>query len=244
LLNKSKDDGLSSAKSEQNKLKDLNSYLARMFKNELLEFLLASTEPVWESELLKIAFPEIEIAGDDSLELFQAHFSLFHELYNLQNELIKQDRYLHVHFMRTVVRCFPVTGECREFFDDSADFCRAPCVEESTKCRFHFPLEDLQAIDMLSEKYFYLDKQNFASLNAETAEKFINGAWQLLQDQDDYQKCLKIMGLPAGVTVDLVKKRFRHMAKTMHPDVSSGFDKEFAAVNSAYRKLLAYLGAV
>lgn len=235
---------MSLAKSQQNTLNGLEDCLSRMCKTELKEFVLAAAEPVWESELLKIAFPEIEIAGDDSLGLFQAHFALFHELYKMQAELSEQGLHLHIHFMRTVVRRFPDSGKCREFFDDVADFCRAPCVEESTKCRFHFSLEDLKAVDALSEKYFYLDAQNFNSLNAETADKFINGAWQLLQNHDDYRKCLETMGLPDGVSVDLVKKRFRHLAKTMHPDVSSGFDKEFAAVNSAYRKLLAYLGAV
>lgn len=223
---------------------ELDTFLEEICHEELKGFLLASPEPVWESELLKIAFPDINVACGDSLSLFQSHFALFHKLYLMQNELFDQNLYLHIHFMRTVVRSFPEPGCCREFLEENSEFCGAECCEESTRCRFHFSPEDQNALDRLSEKYFYLEKNNFKSLTAETADKFINGAWQLLQNHDDYRKCLAVMGLPEGVTVDLLKKRFRYLARTMHPDLVGCHNNEFAQINAAYRKLLAYLGAL
>ncbi len=223
---------------------DLDVYLEKLCHEELKKFLLSTKEPVWESMLLKIAFPDIDVVCGDSLSLFQSHFALFHQLYLMQDELFSRNLYLHIHFMRTVVRIFPESGRCREFLEDNSDFCGAECYEESSRCRLHFFLEGQKAVDMLSEKYFYLDKNNFKSLTAETADKFINGAWQLLQNHDDYCKCLAVMGLPEGVTVSILKKRFRYLARTMHPDLVGSQNNEFALINAAYRKLLVYLGAL
>ncbi|HNW11829.1 MAG TPA: J domain-containing protein, partial [Candidatus Rifleibacterium sp.] len=67
------------------------------------------------------------------------------------------------------------------------------------------------------------------------------GAWNLLHHQEEYRRCLAIMGLPEGVSLDLLRKRFRHLARTLHPDINPVDHAEFARINSAYRTLLKLL---
>ena len=43
---------------------------------------------------------------------------------------------------------------------------------------------------------------------------------------------------PVKVYLDLLRKRFRHLARTLHPDVNPVDHAEFARINSAYRTLL------
>jgi hypothetical protein len=142
--------------------------------------------------------------------------------------------------MRTCIRDYPADGQCRHFDAELTKFCAAPCTDNSQFCEFHHARNDETAIDLLSDRYFYLDPANFSALSAETAEKFISGTWKLLQNQNEYRKCLEIMGLPAGVSVDIIKKRFRYLARTMHP---AGHHAEFARINTAYRSLLNWMSA-
>jgi len=221
---------------------EFSEYLHRLRRDELAEYLAHLHEPVWECELMRVAFPEANLITGTPLQMYRWHFVLFHVLYSLAPEFANRGLYLHIHFMRTCVKKYPEPSFCRHFDEISTNFCDAKCVEESQLCDFHFQRTDETAINSLSDQYFYLDWENFTSLGAESAEKFINGAWNLLQNQENYRRCLAIMGLPEGVSIDLLKKRFRHLAKTMHPDLNAVHHNEFAKINTAYRSLLKYLG--
>ncbi len=218
-------------------------YLQRLRRPELLQYLESLHEPVWECELLRVAFPEADLIKAPALEMYRWHFVLFHVLYGLVPDFARRGLYLHIHFMRTCVQKFPEASLCRHFDDENARFCRVQCGEDRLLCDFHFRQVDEMAIDSISERYFYLAPENFSALSGENAEKFINGAWNLLQNHEDYCRCLTVMGLPEGVTLDLLRKRFRYLAKTMHPDLNGVDYREFAAINAAYRRLLAYLGS-
>lgn len=222
-------------------LQEFAEYLRRLRHNELTEYLVNLREPVWECELMRVAFPEANLVTGKPLEMYRWHFVLFHVLYSLVPELARLGLYLHIHFMRTCVRNYPEPSFCQHFDDNSTDFCGAPCDEKARLCAFHFQRSDETAIDMISDRYFYLDRKNFTALAAENAEKFINGAWNLLRNHEDYQRCLAVMGLPEGISLDLLKKRFRHLAKTMHPDLNAVHHDEFAQINTAYRRLIGYL---
>lgn len=216
-------------------------YLARLRSPELKACLEELREPVWECELMRVACPEADLISGAPLEMYRWHFVLFHALYSLAPRFAEQGLYLHIHFMRTCLRVYPGPGCCRHFDDETADFCRAPCSADSSWCDFHRGRNDETALDSLSDRYFYLDGSNFDALSAENAEKFMNGAWNLLQNYDEYRRCLDVLGLPEGVSLELLKKRFRHLARTMHPDLNAVHHDEFARVNAAYRKLLTCL---
>lgn len=217
-------------------------YLQRLRRAELLQYLDSLRDPVWECEVMQVAFPEIDLLNDPPLEMYRCHFVLFHVLYSLAPEFYQRGFYLHIHFMRICVQSFPTTSFCQYFDDENTCFCNAPCHAGKQFCDFHWQRIDETAINRLSECYFYLDPENFFAMNVENTEKFMNGAWNLLQNHEDYCRCLAVMGLPDGVTMNLLKKRFRYLAKTMHPDLNAVDHKEFAAINTAYRRLISYLG--
>ncbi|NCB37516.1 MAG: hypothetical protein EOM80_01995 [Erysipelotrichia bacterium] len=216
-------------------------YLQQLKLEELAGVLENQQEPVWECELMKVAFPEADLINGAPLEIYRWHFVLFHVLYKLASEFAGRGLYLHIHFMRTCVKKNPGPTLCRYFDDKLTNFCGALCREDRQLCDFHFQKIDDAAIDSLSERYFYLNPANFEALSCENAEKFIGGAWNLLQNPKEYHRCLRVMGLPEGVSIDLLKKRFRYLAKTMHPDTNAVHHDEFAQINSAYRMLLTCL---
>lgn len=208
----------------------------------LTDFLEKQRTPVWECELMQIALPEANLLHGTTLDMYRWHFVLFNALYRLMPEFSRRGLYLHIHFMRTCVQEYPEPSLCQYFDDELTGFCRVPCAGSTQWCDFHADRIDETAVDWLSDRYFYLDTTNFMALSAENADKFIAGAWNLLQNHADYMQCLKVMGLPEGVSVDILKKRFRHLAKTLHPDINPVHHEEFARINSAYRRLLAYFG--
>ncbi len=213
-------------------------YYSELQSEALLTYLETLHEPVWECELMRVALPAADLVNGAALEMYRWHFVLFHALYVLQSHFAGRGRYLFVHFMRTCVRDLPAIGRCRYFDDDAAAFCEAVCSGEEHICDFHARKVEDSALEHLSERYFYLDPANFSALAPENAEKFISGAWNLLHNQEEYQRCLAVMGLPEGVSLDLLRKRFRHLARTLHPDINSVDHAEFARINSAYRTLL------
>lgn len=220
---------------------DFFRYCAELQSDALLAYLETLHEPVWECELMRVALPAADLVNGAALEMYRWHFVLFHALYGLQSRFAGRGRYLFVHFMRTCVRDLPAVGCCRYFDEDSAAFCGAGCDAGAQFCAFHGRRGDDLSVDMLSERYFYLDPANFSALAAENAEKFISGAWNLLHHQEEYRRCLAVMGLPEGVSLDLLRKRFRHLARTLHPDINPVDHAEFARINSAYRTLLKLL---
>lgn len=215
-------------------------------------FLESLSKPCYESELLKIAFPEINISNARPLILYQKHFILFHLLYFLQDEYYKKEKYLYVHFMRIFLADYPRQGLCRFYNEHSGLFCQAKCSFGTTcnnYCDFHQNLTGEHALEELSDKYFYLDKNNFYNLDENTASEFINGTWEIMSQYKDYEKSIKIMGLSGTPDLVSIKRKFRELAKRYHPDLSknnlnktgSGSDDQsnqrFYEINRAYRLL-------
>ncbi|NLF97638.1 MAG: DnaJ domain-containing protein [Candidatus Riflebacteria bacterium] len=220
-----------------------SSYLSKADLLALKDYLDNMREPVWECELIRVTFADADLISGSALEMYRWHFVLFHLLYLLVPEYAEQNRYLHIHFMRTCLRDYPAAGRCRHFDDEQAEFCAAPCRNDELLCDFHLARIDDTGIDRLSDRYFYLDPANFTALSAENAEKFMAGAWKLLQNYEEYRRCLAILDLPEGVSIDVLKKRFRYLARTMHPDITAGHHEEFSKINTAYRNLLNWLSA-
>ena len=222
---------------------DFAAYLQQVQRDALLAFLEAQPEPVWECELLRVACPAADMLAGPPLEMYRWHFVLFHVLYQLVPEFANRGQHLYIHFMRTCLRKFPEAGSCRYFLAEEARFCGAAGSLTHPYCDFHRSRVEEQALDCLSERYFYLDPANFTALSSDNAEKFIAGAWNLLHNHDEYLNCLAVLGLPEGVTADLLKKRFRHLAKSLHPDLNPIDHRKFALINDAYRRLLNFMGA-
>ncbi|ETR68431.1 MAG: heat shock protein DnaJ domain-containing protein [Candidatus Magnetoglobus multicellularis str. Araruama] len=167
------------------------NHLAKVSKKDIQNYLATMTEPCYESTLLHIAFPEMNIIKSSTLELYQHHFVLFHLLYQLQEMYAQKNQYLRIHFMRTCLIDYPETGYCRHFDDTYSQFCNEICEQESLYCEFHRRLIGETELDSLSMRYFYQDTSNYYKLDEKTAELFVKGTWEILSNYDLYKKALK-----------------------------------------------------
>lgn len=217
---------------------DFTRRLREIDQSQLKQFLLALHAPCYESELLRIAFPAMDISRADSLTLYQNHFLLFHALYRLQEEFYRDGKYLFIHFMRTIVAPYPDVGQCRYFEEYLGRFCQSVCPAGQVYCEFHAQLVGDAALEELSLRYFYLDPQNFYKLDAQTATNFINGTWEILTHYDAYQKSFAILGIAETSDLKQIKKRFKQLAKQYHPDRGGASHEKFHEINNAYQLLL------
>jgi hypothetical protein len=207
-------------------------------QEKLKHYLGTLQSPCYESQLLRIAFPEMEISSSEPLTLYQNHFLLFHVLYRLQDEFYQEEKYLFIHFMRTMVVPYPEDSFCRFYEELLGRFCQAACPAGHQYCEFHANQLGDTALNELSLRYFYLDQENFYKLDEETATAFINGTWEILTHYGKYQKSFKILGLPETADLRMIKKRFRQLAKEYHPDRGAQSNHKFHEINNAYQLLM------
>ena len=212
--------------------------LEKIDRNKLKYYLQSLISPCYESELFKFAFPQIPISGADPLELYQNHFLLYHVLYQLQEDYYKDEKYLHIHFMRTFLVNYPAAGMCRFYDEYTGRFCGEGCKECENYCIYHLEIVGEGEVEELSARYFYLDKENFYRLNRETAEAFIRGTWETLRYYNDYKESFRILDLPESADIDMIKKKFRALAKEHHPDLGADSHERFNQINRAYRLLV------
>jgi len=213
-------------------------HLASVSKPDIQNFLTDMTEPCYESTLLHIAFPDMNITRCSTLELYQHHFVLFHILYQLKDYYFQMNQYLRVHFMRIQLLNYPETGHCRYFDDVYQKFCSARCDNEFQYCEFHKRLVGETELDRQSMRYFYLDTSNYYKLDEKTAELFIKGTWEILSNYDLYKESFKILGLSETNDINRIKKQYRKLVKQYHPDKSGESAEQFYPVNNAYQLLM------
>ncbi len=208
---------------------------------ELKDYLEKLDGPCYESQLLRRAFKDMDIIDEDPLVLFQNHFVLFHLLYKFQEEYYTQNKYLHVHFMRTFLTDYPDEGNCRFYDEHRGAFCGQKCTDRKNYCSFHLAKIGSSNIEFQSSKYFYLDRNNYYKFNRETASELLNGAWEVISDYDNYKKSFEVLGLAESSSLDLIKKRYKYLAKKYHPDHGGENEKAFTEINNAYRYLMKML---
>src|SRR4030042_3782653 len=100
-------------------LNDFDEKIKQLDISKLRNYLIALKRPCFESELLKVIFENISILSLDSLALYQSHFMLFFLLYNLQNDFYKENKYLHIHFMRTFLTEYREKNRCHFYNEHS-----------------------------------------------------------------------------------------------------------------------------
>jgi hypothetical protein len=224
-------------------ISDFEGYLNRIDLYRLKSFIKNLKEPVWENELINVAFGVNDSWSVPALVLYRQHFSLFHVLHRMRLEFEKEKKFLHIHFMRTFLIDIPCG--CRYYCADLAAFCGEALQNGSYLCEFHQKLQGEAQLDELSDFHFYMNKENFYSITPENAEDFLNGAWELMVNFKEIEESYRILGLKPGSDLKTTRQRFRHLAHELHPDVANSTEavdgKEFARVNSAYRAIQKYL---
>lgn len=207
-------------------------------KSSVKTYLEGLKAPCYENDIMKAAFGTAELTSE-ALELYQMHFVLFHELYRLQSEYAQEGYYLHIHFMRTYLLPYPTVGHCF-YYNPDGYFCKTKSSE--AYCSFHREQIGEKALEDVSIKYFYLDEKNYESVSGEDAEDFIRGTWELMTTWDKVDEARRLLDLPSGFDKAMVRRKFKKLAKTFHPDVSNRLiverEDEFIKINSAYRFLV------
>ncbi len=216
---------------------EFDQKLKKISLNEIKEYLQKQKKPVFESQLIKFVFKDMNIINDESLVLYQNHFLLFHVLFLLQEEYYKENKYLHIHFMRIFLLDYPENGKCRFYNEEINTFCDSICENNSNYCTFHLNKLGNTKIQLRTSKFFYLDKSNYYKLNKDTADDFINGSWEILSKYNEYAKSFKCLELPETATFEEIKKQYKYLAKKYHPDSSKDISKKFNEINNAYNFL-------
>ncbi|MEA1973841.1 MAG: DNA-J related domain-containing protein [Candidatus Cloacimonadota bacterium] len=215
---------------------NFDQIIAKIDIEDLKSFLTNHKKPIYESILYKRYFGKINNSEENQKLLFQKHFCLFHLLYKIQEDFEKINKYLHIHFMRIKLIDYPAIDHCHYFNEEEMKFCDKKVASGSKFCSFHSDLLH-QSLENLSSKYFYLDESNFHFFSTEKFRFFKNSSFEIIKNYKFYQKSLQTMGLPDNTDFIQLQKRFRHLAKKYHPDISGFNRSKFIEINNSYQFL-------
>ena len=129
-----------------------------------------------------------DLSLQDSYELFQIHFMVFHCLYLIKDQWLSEEKY-----------CLNI---------DPIKITLLPYVKSFK--------EEIVIADPL--RAYYLDLSNLEATDAEAVEQLIASFWKRFVAADDLQDALSVFGLEEGVDFERIKQRYRQLAMDYHPD--------------------------
>lgn len=171
----------------------MNTQAIIQFGDRLHALLQRHPQGLSEHELLQsLREADEEALGaarlDDSLNLFQTHFILFHTLYRLRERLLADgDATLWIHALR--IQLLPL---------DKAD---------DQALGGHDPLCD-----------YYLDWSNLEQTSAADVEAMLGRFWRRYVRQDHRAEALRVLELDAGADEGTIRDQYRRLAMRHHPD--------------------------
>ena len=83
---------------------------------------------------------------------------------------------------------------------------------------------------------FYLDKTQFYTMRSDEVAELIAGFWQRFESHNQKPGALEVLGLQQGADWEAIKRRYRHLVMTAHPD-RGGNAAAFAKISQAYEQL-------
>jgi len=159
-----------------------------------------STEALSEYQLISLLrddHVDVFASADlqNSFDLFQVHFLLFHCLYRLRDQWLDENK-----------ACLQI---------DPLKISRLPYSQSQQ--------EALAVSDSL--RTYYLDLSHLEQTSADDAEKLINDFWTKFVASADRSDALKTMELEEGVSYEQIKARYRLLAMQHHPDRGGSAEK-------------------
>ena len=159
-------------------------------------------------------------ALQDPLTLFQAHFMLFHCLYQLRETFSSEGFWLEIHTLEIKLSTIEESEE-----------------EEGSR--------SVTAEDKLAK--YYLDWSNFCQTSQDDVEKLLTDFWLRmgslsLPDEQQHQALLTLE-LKIELADDLdqnwstIKQQYRQLAMKHHPDRNTDSCEKFKRINHAYHQL-------
>lgn len=183
----------------------------------LLQLVKSHPEGIKEYDLLKQiheqAFNNQQIDLFDHLVLFQQHFLLFHALYVLCDQQHAQKEG-HIIIEALNIQWQPYGNE---------------------------PQEALVKIDPL--RAYYLDLKNLRDTSLEDVDNLLASFWININNDTEKKEALKLLNLEDGCSLTTIKKRYRQLLSTHHPDkggshiTTQSLNKAMAILKQCYTQL-------
>jgi hypothetical protein len=189
-----------------------------------------------EAALLRAVFGEINIDIKDE-NLYIAHFSLYHALYNLKLSNGNDGYYFHLDPMRIRMIQISSRGKCSYYHADRGIFCGDFSGDENF-CLNHKPRDEkinrCVSFDILKD--FYENPENINFGMAGILKKLSNGIilYSLRKGEVDQAKIFFGVEYPDK---KLVVKKYRELALKFHPDRNGGNEEKMRELNSHYQIL-------
>lgn len=155
----------------------LHAHPAGLSEFELIKQLQTDKQAGFENDCLQ-----------DNLSLFQTHFFLFHNLYQLSHRLLQHGEW-QLSISALCIQLTPVSGD---------------------------KAHELAHADPLRE--YYLDLNNLENTDAEDVETLLDQFWQHFLRNDERREALDILELADPVDWPAIKHRHRQLAMQHHPD--------------------------
>ncbi len=200
--------------------------------------------PVPESVLLERFFPDAReiMIGSPGQQLFDIHFTLYHHLYLLADELAGSEYFLFIRSMYIYLLTRPAPEHCSWFDAGRAVFCGVETAQGEPFCAFHREREsavkNAGTLSFSSLRNYYLDPGN---LNPEEANRMANLSRGILRygaSGEEVERSLDLLGIDIDCSVDRLKRRFRYLSKRYHPDTCLDDMGDFRQMRQAYSLLL------
>lgn len=189
---------------------EISTTFIQELRNTLRDILTQPQFPsVSEYKLIKLLQSERyntlnNLNMNQSEQLFQLHFLVFHALYQLQQELLSQGvGLLQITPLAICVTSIPLNDK---------------------------PNSSLQEQDKLAE--YYLDLDNLTNTTAEDIEQLILSFWKSFNQPNSHLESLKILQLKPPVTYSEIKKQYKRLASQHHPD-KGGSKESIQQINQA-----------
>ncbi len=225
---------------------DARVMLPSLDRQAVFQFLQERGEPVHETELLRRFRPEQadeSLGGGISLDLYRAHFVLYHHLYRLAGELEGTPWFLHIRSVKVALLRRPAEGRCQFFHEERGVFCEAPaagtglyCGRHQREIREHGEAGTVGAVSMAS---YYLDPENYRSMDEGKLERMTRGVFYYAANQEEIEQAREQMGLSADFSPERLRRRYLYLSKLAHPDRNGGDNAPFQELQKSYRILLA-----
>jgi hypothetical protein len=210
--------------------------ILRVNQDYLFEFLKSADVPLMEAVLLRAVFGDVKIDIRDE-NLYIAHFSLYHALYNLKLTKGNEGYYFHLDPMRIRMLLAVERGRCGYYYPDKGIFCGDSSDDENF-CTDHKPRDQKiycsASFDVLKDFYENPENVNFG-MDA-ILKKLSNGIilYSLRKGEVDQAKVFFGIDYPDK---KIVVKKYRELALKYHPDRNGGNEQKMRELNSHYQIL-------
>lgn len=164
----------------------------------LLNLVKSQPAGIQEYDLLKLLqeqLPEEErIIRFDNLVLFQQHFLLFHALYRLDEQLIRQQA------GKLLIGVLNIQWLPENTVDNLAGGLKKTMIKND-------PLRD-----------YYLDLNNLTDTSSEDVDNLLASFWVHFNDDSGKESALALFELQEPCDLVMIKKRYRELLSIHHPD--------------------------